>query len=91
MTITRYRDRRAELFVVGVVVLGGGGGLIVAFRLFSCTVQSIIVKSTATNQEHGSTRVPQRLDSEKYPKLGKWVKTQRDAYVNESMRNVRFI
>eukprot|EP00750_Incisomonas_marina_P015375 INCI18200.1.p1 GENE.INCI18200.1~~INCI18200.1.p1 ORF type:complete len:269 (-),score=64.90 INCI18200.1:195-1001(-) len=36
--------------------------------------------------EHGNARVPQSFHSEKYPKLGKWVSRQRDAYRNEQLR-----
>lgn len=37
--------------------------------------------------ENGHARVPQRLDSEKYPKLGRWVSRQREAYRNMKLRN----
>lgn len=36
--------------------------------------------------EFGHARVPQRLDNEKYPKLGRWVSRQREAYRNEKLR-----
>ena len=33
-------------------------------------------------QWEGHTRVPYSLDSDRYPKLGLWVRTQREAYRN---------
>lgn len=36
--------------------------------------------------EHGNARVPQSFHSADYPKLGKWVSRQRDAYRNEQLR-----
>ena len=33
--------------------------------------------------EHGHARVPSKLDTDKYPKLGSWISHQREAYRNE--------
>ena len=54
-----------------------------------CCAMMYVCHALYMYQEFGTTRVPQRFTSEKYPRLGKWVKTQRDAYVNEKFRKVR--
>ena len=35
---------------------------------------------------HKNAKVPQRLDTDEFPKLGRWVSRQREAYRNEKLR-----